>query len=153
MLSLAKSNNSILLFFISKQTKTLLVVTWTFFQVKSLAFLQCFQLIAKIHFLLFNETPTEEQTEECAKAREEFLKIYPVLFPDSDITRKMFVISMILPIFIRREKAKTFKFISAEEQGETLHKLFNELERQYCSIRYKPGRYLSMKKAYVNRIS
>ena len=33
------------------------------------------------------------------------------------------------------------------------HKLFNEFERQYCSIAYKPARYLAMKKAYINRIN
>ena len=43
--------------------------------------------------------------------------------------------------------------MSAEEQGEGLHKLFNEYERQYGSIAYKPQRYLSMKKAYTNRIN
>ena len=46
-----------------------------------------------------------------------------------------------------------FKLLSAEEQGESLHKLFNEFERLCCSIPYKPMRYFLMKKAYMNRIN
>ena len=65
----------------------------------------------------------------------------------------MFVLGMILPIFIRREKKKVFKFLSAEQQGETLHKLFNEFERRFCTMGYKPARYYAMKKAYINRIN
>ena len=55
--------------------------------------------------------------------------------------------------FIRKEMKNIFKFLSAEEQGEGLHKLFNQFERQYGSTAYKPQRYLSMKKAYINRIN
>ena len=58
-----------------------------------------------------------------------------------------------MPIFIRKEKKNILKFLSAEEQGEGLHKLFNEYERQYGSIAFKPQRYFSMKKAYTNRIN
>ena len=70
-----------------------------------------------------------------------------------DIPRKMFDLGMILPIFIRREKQMMFQFLSAEERGESLHRLFNEFERQFCSISYKPMRYFSMKKAYMNRVN
>ena len=77
----------------------------------------------------------------------------PGWFPSQDIQRKAYVLGMILPIFIRREKTMIFNFLSAEERGESLHKLFNEFERQYCSIPYRPLRYLSMKKAYYNRIN
>ena len=70
-----------------------------------------------------------------------------------DITREMFDLGMILPIFIRREKQMMFKFLSAEERGESLHRLFNEFERQFCCISYKALRYLSMKKAYMNRVN
>ena len=45
-----------------------------------------------------------------------------------DIRRKMFDLGMILSIFVRREKQMMFKFLSAEERGESLHKLFNEFE-------------------------
>ena len=70
-----------------------------------------------------------------------------------DITRKTFVLGMILPIFIRKEKNKVFKFLSAEEKGESLHKLFNEFERQYYTLPHKPTRYFLMKKEYINRIN
>ena len=65
----------------------------------------------------------------------------------------MFVLGMIMPIFIRREKKMMYNFLSAEERGESLHKLFNEFERQYCSIAYKPMRYFAMKKSYINRVN
>ena len=117
------------------------------------AFLKSFKLIAEIHKGLFKEDPTEEETEEVAKKCEYFLENYPIWFPEVDIQRKIYVLDMILPIFIRKEKKNIFKFLSAEEQGEGLHKLFNEYERQYGSIAYKPQRYLSMKKAYTNRVN
>ena len=48
---------------------------------------------------------------------------------------------------------KGMKFLSAEEKGKSLHKLFNEFERQYCSVPHKPTRYYLMKKEYINRIN
>ena len=51
------------------------------------------------------------------------------------------------------KKEKVFKFLSAEEKGESLHKLFNEFERQYCSVPHKPTMYFVMKKEYINRIN
>ena len=59
---------------------------------------------------------------------------------------------MILPKFIRREIKNIFKFLSAEEQGEGLHRQFNELERVYCTTRDKAKRYFLMKKAYINKM-
>ena len=90
---------------------------------------------------------------ECKKTLEQHEQhLHPSLTPpNSDIIRKTYVLGMILPIFIRREGWRIFKFLSAEEQGESLHKLMNEFERQYASISYKPKRYLAMKRAYVNR--
>ena len=73
--------------------------------------LSSFQTLGKIHKLLFTEFPTEIETEECAKACELFLQTYPVRFPKHDITRKTFVLGMILPIFIRNEKEEVFKFL------------------------------------------
>ena len=116
-------------------------------------YLEAFKLISKIHKMLFNEFPTKQETENCAKPCEDFLENSPGWFPDQDITRKCYDLGMILPFFIRREGAKIFKFLSAEEQGKSLHKLFNDFERQYASIPYKPKRYLAMKKAYINRIN
>ena len=109
-------------------------------------YLESFKLISKIHKMLFNEFPTEKESETCSKACEEFLENSLGWFPDHDISRKCYDLGMILPFFIRREGAKIFKFLSAEKQGESIHKLFHDFERQYASIPYKPKRYLSMKK-------
>ena len=116
-------------------------------------YLSSFQTLATIHKLLFTQFPTEIETEKCAKACELFLETYPIKFPSHDISRKTFVLGMILPIFIRREKGRVFKFLSAEEKGESLHKLLNDFERHYCSTPHKPTRYFLMKKAYINRIN
>ena len=116
-------------------------------------YLAAFRSLARIHSLMFTEHPSEEQTELLAKECEDYIDNLPGWFPSQDIQRKAYVLGMILPIFIRREKAMIFNFLSAEERGESLHKLFNEFERQYCSISYRPLRYLSMKKAYFNRIN
>ena len=93
-------------------------------------------------------TSTDEEIESLANECEDFLRLFPVRFSKFDIWRKTYTLGMILPIFIRREK-----FLSAEEQGESQHKLFNEFERQNCSIPYRPMRYFLMKKAYMNRIN
>ena len=53
---------------------------------------------------------------------------------EDEIEKASYDLGMILPFFIRREGAKIFKFLSAEEQGESLRKLFNDFERQYASI-------------------
>ena len=71
--------------------------------------------------MILTENPTEEKTEATAAKCEYFLENYPLWFPREDITRKMYVIGMILPIFIRGGK-NIFKFLSAEERGESLHR-------------------------------
>ena len=109
------------------------------------AFIKSFKPIAEIHKGLFKEDPIEEETEEVAKKYEYFLDNYPIWFPEVDIQRKIYVLGMILPIFIRKEKHIQI--------SEWWRALFNEFKRQYASIAYKPQRYLSMKKAYTNRIN
>ena len=79
---------------------------------------------------------TDEEIESLANECEDFLRFFPVRFSKFDIWRKTYTLGMILPIFIRREKGNLFKYLSAEEQGESQHKLFNEFERQNCSIPY-----------------
>ena len=62
--------------------------------------LKTLRILAKIHKFNFTEHPTIEQTEEAAQLCEEYLEIFPVLHPDKDLTRKQFVLGIILPIFI-----------------------------------------------------
>ena len=89
--------------------------------------LAAFKSLAKIHKLMFTEHPTDEEIESLANECEDFLKFFPARVPKIDISRKTYTLGMILPIFIRRERGSMFKFLSAEEQGKSLHKLFNEL--------------------------
>ena len=115
--------------------------------------LKTLRILAKIHKFNFTEHPTIEQTEEAAQLCEEYLEIFPVLHPDKDLTRKQFVLGMILPIFIRKESLGTvYKFLTLEECGESLHKILNSLERRYASTRAKAERYLLMKQSYINKL-
>ena len=76
-----------------------------------------------------------------------------MLHPDKDLTRKQFVLGMILPIFIRKESlGAVYKFLTLEECGESLHKVLNSLERRYASTRAKAERYLLMKQSYINKL-
>ena len=53
----------------------------------------------------------------------------------------MYVLSMILPMFIRREKKISSSFEVLKNKG-----------RVYCTTRDKPKRYFLMKKAYINKM-
>ena len=48
--------------------------------------------------------PTPEESENCAKECEEWCKVFPVFFPNRNITRKMIEYSLVLPRFIREKK-------------------------------------------------
>ena len=89
-------------------------------------YLNSFRSLAKIHKLLFIEKPSDEEIEAAAKECEFFLENFPVWFPNHSITHKMFILGMILPIFIRRERQMLYHFLSAEERGESIHRLLNE---------------------------
>ena len=111
------------------------------------------KILAKIHKFNFTKYPTEQETEEAAKVCEEYMEIFPVLFPKQNLTRKQYIISMIYPIFIRKEPLGAMnKFLTLEECGESLHKQLNILERKYTPTRDKGERYLTMKKDYMNSI-
>ena len=101
----------------------------------------------------FIEKPSDKEIEAAAKECEFFLENFPVWFPKHSITHKMFILGMILPIFIRRERQMLYHFLSAEERGESIHRLLNEFERQFSSVAFKPLKYFLMKKAYMNRVN
>ena len=71
-----------------------------------MAYLESFRLVVEIHQGLFKEDPTDEEAEAVALKCEEFLENYPMWFPQMDITRKTYVLGMILPIWCCRLKSR-----------------------------------------------
>ena len=63
---------------------------------------------------------TKEQLEETAKICEQFTEVYPLLFPQNNITRKMHCLSIVAPKQIR-EQGAVYKMLKIEQQGEKLH--------------------------------
>ena len=46
---------------------------------------------------------TKDQLEETARICEQFTEVFPVLFPQNHITRKMHVLSIVAPMQIRQQ--------------------------------------------------
>ena len=99
-----------------------------------------------------NPSPTAEENEQGARDCESFLEEYPVLFPKEPIIRKMFVVSMVMPKFIRDQKM-VHKFLTLEQEGERLHKQLDYMERMYKSVQDKAERYFLMKKEHENKLN
>ena len=83
---------------------------------------------------------------------ENWCKIYPVFFPNKNLTPKMTVYSLVLPRFIREKKGLVNTIFGLEQEGEHIHQILNSLERVYKPIASKPMRYFSMLQAYENKI-
>ena len=102
-------------------------------------------------FLKIRE-PTDEQCNAAASVCQEWCKIYPVFFPDKNLTRKMTEWSLVLPWFIREKKELCNKMLRLEQAGEELHRQFNGIERTKKQILFKPKRYFDVLKEYENKL-
>ena len=79
------------------------------------------------------ENITDDENENLANEMSKFTEIFPILFPGENITRKMHVFSLILPIFVRTFKM-THKLLKLEQATESLHHKLNILEQQNLNI-------------------
>ena len=77
-------------------------------------------------------------------------KKYPVNFPFHNITRKMHVLSCVMPKFVRQ--GTVYKFLKIEQKAENLHCVFNNLERRFLYQKNKAKRYFLMLKEYKNML-
>ena len=77
-------------------------------------------------------------------------KTYPVNFPFHYITRKMHVLSCVMPKFVRQ--GTTYKFLKIEQKAENLHCVFNNIERRFLYQKNKAKRYFLMLKEYENML-
>ena len=92
---------------------------------------------------------SQEEREECAKACEQFTKIFPMRFNRS-LTRKMHVLSLILPKHIR-EKGLYYEFLCLEQAGERAHNRFNQGETVWATIRSEEKRFFKIIKHVKNQ--
>ena len=75
---------------------------------------------------LATKNATPRQTEETAQLCEKFTKVFPILYPNESITRKMHVLSIVAPKQIRKFKCY-YKMLKMEQMGEYLHCKLNQL--------------------------
>ena len=85
------------------------------------------------------QKPTKEQTEWGAKVCEQYCEEFPFLFPETNMTPKMNILSCVLPKQIR-EQGLVHIMLKVEQEGERLNKQLNELEDNLHHIKHKPTR-------------
>ena len=86
----------------------------------------------------------KEQIEAANNCRQ-FTQLFPVMFPEGKITRKMHVFSFIFPDLIMKSSSKNdfYTFLKVEQGGEKMHAVWNMLRRsKYFSIRDKKVQFL-----------
>ena len=113
-------------------------------------YLEVWLILAKAHKLL--STPGKksiEEREKCAQACEQFTKVFPLRFKRS-LTRKMHVMSLILPKHIR-DKGLYYEFLCLEQAGERAHNRFNQGETVWANIRSKEKRFFKIIKYVKNQ--
>ena len=80
------------------------------------------------------------------------LKLFPKMFPQRNLTRKMAEYSLVLPRFIREKGSLMNKILRLEQEGERLHAVLNGLESSLRNIQKKEQRYFIMLKRYENKL-
>ena len=96
--------------------------------------------------------PTKEECEEAAKVAEDWCRMFPKMFPQRNLTRKMAEYSLVLPRFIREKGSLMNKILRLEQEGERLHAVLNGLESSLRNIQKKEQRYFIMLKRYENKL-
>ena len=96
------------------------------------------------------KNPKQEDLETGAAQCELFCEIFPMKFPNHTISRKMHVLSCVVPHYVRQ--GVVFRYLKIEQKTENLHAIYNELERQFANVRNIAHRYFLMLKAYENKL-
>ena len=115
-------------------------------------FNRLWQNLADIDTFMSIRNPTREENEKGAKECEKWCEIFPVFFPEKNLTRKMVEISLVMPKFIRKQPGLLNTILRLEQEGEHLHQIFNTLEKTYKSTYNKENRYWLMLEEYENKI-
>ena len=108
------------------------------------------KILANINKIISKKNSSKEELEDGAKHCELFCEKYPVNFPFHNITRKMHVLSCVMPKFVRQ--GIFYKFLKIEQKAENLHCVFNNLERRFLYQKNKAKKYFLMLKEYENML-
>ena len=95
--------------------------------------------------------PTDAECESAAQVCEEWCQVYPVFFPNKNLTRKMVEWSIMMPKFIREKKGFMNTMLRLEQEGEHLHQILNSLENRFKSVYNKSERYYLILKELENK--
>ena len=95
--------------------------------------------------------PSDEECETAAQACEQWCKIYPVFFPNRNLTRKMVEWSIVMPRFIREKNGLMNAMFRLEQEGEHAHQILNSLETRFKSVFNKSERYFLILKEFENK--
>ena len=65
----------------------------------------------------------------------------------------MFEVSLVVPIFIRKEPGLLNKVLRLEQEGERLHQIMNTLEKNYKSILNRARRFWFMIQEFEQKLT
>ena len=81
---------------------------------------------------------------------EEWGKIWPVLFPNRNITPKGHILAFVLPKVVEQHRT-FFRFYKVEEKGESIHATMNDINRKCWVIKNKEARLWKIIERYELR--
>ena len=112
-------------------------------------------ILSKLGNYFSRKVTTIEEKENAATLCESFTNIFPIIFPDTNITRKMPIISFVLPRLIREDTTSNicFKLLQVEQAGERLHHMWNILiQSRFFAIKNGCDQLLSAMLQYENNL-
>ena len=97
-------------------------------------------------------SPTREQIEYGAQQCEMFCQLFPVYFPEKNLTPKMVDLSLVIPTFIRTKPIVMNHMFRLEQEREHLHNTLNKEERALKNVYRKEERYFKMLQNHENKM-
>ena len=76
--------------------------------------------------------------------------MYPVFFPNKNLTRKMVEWSVVVSRLIREKKGLLNAIFRLEQEGEHAHQILNSLETRFESVYKKSEMYFLILKEFEN---
>ena len=114
------------------------------------------EIISSNHKYFSSPYTTVEETNKATETTEKFTKKFPIFFPNKSITRKMHLLSFVIPKIIREDTSNhniCFKFLKVEQAGERFHNVWNTLTRtKFFAVKDKRQKLLFTFKEYENLI-
>ena len=110
-------------------------------------------VLSKNHQYFSKSKTTPEEKIEAADNCSQFTKKFPVMFPNSNITRKMHLFGFFIAKAIKNDKTDNicYKFLKVEQAGERVHQRWNLLNQtRFFSVRNGKDQLLYAFMAYEN---